>query len=137
MTEVFVDTSGWANYFLRRQPYHRQTVDFLNNWQRSSVETVTTNYVVAELASLLTSPLKVERSLQIQMIETLRSSAWVTVVHIDPAMEAEAWDVFKRHRDKSWSLVDCTSFAIMRSRGISQALTEDHHFDQAGFQRLL
>ncbi len=137
MTEVFVDTSGWANYFLRRQPYHRQAIDFLNHWQRSSVEIVTTNYVVAELASLLTSPLKVERGLQIQMIGVLRSSAWVIVMHIDPAIEAEAWDMFTRHRDKFWSLVDCTSFAIMRRRGIGQALTEDHHFDQAGFQSLL
>ena len=137
MTEAFVDTSGWANYYLRRQPYHRQAVDFVNNWQRSSGEVVTTNYVVAELASLLTSPLKVERNLQIRIIEALRSSAWITIVHVDSALDADAWGFFRRHRDKSWSLVDCASFVVMQSRGISQALTADHHFDQAGFQCLL
>jgi uncharacterized protein len=39
--------------------------------------------------------------------------------------------------DKAWSLVDCSSFAIMQQQNMSQALTNDHHFEQAGFIRLL
>ena len=39
--------------------------------------------------------------------------------------------------DKSWSLTDCISFYLMRERGITQALTTDHHFTQAGFEALL
>jgi predicted nucleic acid-binding protein len=39
--------------------------------------------------------------------------------------------------DKAWSLVDCSSFAIMQQQNISHALTSDHHFEQAGFIRLL
>jgi uncharacterized protein len=37
----------------------------------------------------------------------------------------------------SWSLTDCISFEVMRARGISDALTGDHHFAQAGFRVLL
>jgi len=37
------------------------------------------------------------------------------------------------NKDKDWSLIDCTSFLIMSDQGISVALTEDHHFTQAGF----
>jgi predicted nucleic acid-binding protein len=36
-----------------------------------------------------------------------------------------------------WSLVDCASFVVMRQQGIVEALTTDHHFEQAGFVRLL
>jgi uncharacterized protein len=36
-----------------------------------------------------------------------------------------------------WSLTDCISFAAMRVCGLEEALTGDHHFDQAGFQLLL
>jgi predicted nucleic acid-binding protein len=39
--------------------------------------------------------------------------------------------------DKDWSLTDCTSFVVMQRRGITRALTPDHHFEQAGFEALL
>lgn len=42
-----------------------------------------------------------------------------------------------RAGDKGWGLVDCASFVIMTGRGISEALTNDRHFQQAGFPRLL
>ncbi len=40
-------------------------------------------------------------------------------------------------RDKDWSLTDCISFVVMHERGITEALTADHHFEQAGFVALL
>ena len=42
-----------------------------------------------------------------------------------------------KHADKPWSLTDCHSFLVMRERNISQALTKDRHFRQAGFAPLL
>ncbi len=48
-----------------------------------------------------------------------------------------AGEFLKAHPDKDWSLVDCASFVVMKQRGIQEALTSDHHFEQAGFVRLL
>jgi predicted nucleic acid-binding protein len=45
--------------------------------------------------------------------------------------------LYDQRPDKSWSLTDCISFQIMEDRGISAALTGDHHFEQAGFVALL
>jgi len=44
--------------------------------------------------------------------------------------------LFERRRDKAWSLTDCISFAVMTDRGLTDALTGDHHFEQAGFRAL-
>jgi predicted nucleic acid-binding protein len=42
-------------------------------------------------------------------------------------------DLYARRPDKEYSLVDCMSMALMRDRGITHVLTNDHHFSQEGF----
>lgn len=44
---------------------------------------------------------------------------------------------YQQRTDKSWSLTDCISFVLMEERGIREALTGDHRFEQAGFVALL
>lgn len=39
--------------------------------------------------------------------------------------------------DTFWSLTDCLSFVVMQREGITDALTGDKHFEQAGFVALL
>jgi predicted nucleic acid-binding protein len=34
-------------------------------------------------------------------------------------------------------MTDCSSFAVMRGSGLPDALTMDHHFQQAGFHPML
>ena len=55
------------------------------------------------------------------------------VVHV----EAAAWNLWQSRPDKEWNLVDCASYVVMQQRGLSEALTIDHHVEQAGFVRLL
>lgn len=54
---------------------------------------------------------------------------------------ADLWQcgvaLYDGRRDKGWSLTDCISFVVMSDAKISDALTGDHHFDQAGFRALL
>ncbi|MEZ6110800.1 MAG: hypothetical protein R3C99_07290 [Pirellulaceae bacterium] len=38
--------------------------------------------------------------------------------------------------DKAWSLADCLSF-VQKQEGLTDALTADHHFVQAGFRALM
>jgi len=58
-------------------------------------------------------------------------------IHVDERLDALAWAMLRQYSDKNWSLVDATSFILMREQGIYEALTSDHHVEQAGFQRLL
>ncbi|HZW34899.1 MAG TPA: hypothetical protein VFF52_29520 [Isosphaeraceae bacterium] len=67
----------------------------------------------------------------------LRAATWVDIIHIDSALDLAAWALWLSRPDKDWSLVDCASFVIMPRQGLTESLTADHHFDQAGFIRLL
>jgi predicted nucleic acid-binding protein len=56
------------------------------------------------------------------------------VVGYLPEAYQAGFDLFVGRPDKAWSLTDCISFAVMTERGLSDALTADHHFEQAGFR---
>lgn len=137
MTEVFADTSGWACYFLHSQTFHELAQKLLWRWRDRGARVVTTNYVLTELAALLTRPLRVPHEQKVQIIEAIQKAEWVEVAHIDPATDEQAWALWKRRSDKEWSLVDCASFVVMRRRAIVEALATDYHFEQSGYQRLL
>ena len=137
MNEVFADTSGWASYFVRSEPFHQTAAQLMRQWHQDGVNVVTTNYILAELTALFISPLRIPRPQQIQAIETICSAGLVELVHIDQRTHDQAWLFLKKHRDKMWSLVDCSSLVVMQERGISAGFTTDHHFEQAGFLRLL
>jgi len=134
---LFVDTSGWAYLVDRHDPFHH---DIRAAYQRALGQQrllVTTNYVIAELVPLLASRSRIPRQQIFSFIDALKSSPHVEVIHIDALLDAEAWALLKARVDKEWSLVDASSFVIMTKHGITEALTTDHHFTQAGFVQLL
>jgi uncharacterized protein len=69
--------------------------------------------------------------------KSLKASRTVEILHVNADLDSAAWLLWEARSDKAWSLVDCSSFVIMQQQNISHALTNDHHFEQAGFVRLL
>ncbi len=61
----------------------------------------------------------------------------VEIVWVDQSLHDRALLLVDARRDKSYSLCDAVSFVLMKERGILDALTTDHHFEQEGFQSLL
>lgn len=49
----------------------------------------------------------------------------------------EAVERYRSRPDQTWGLIDCTSFLIMEQKGITDALSADRDFQQAGFGALL
>jgi uncharacterized protein len=132
---VFVDTSGWGYLFDKSdQELHLQAVQI---YRQADQQFVTSNYVLCELVALLHSPLRVPRAQAIAIIDSIRNSARVRLQHVEKSVDDLAWQLLKTRADKQWSLVDCSSFVLMEELKISQVLTTDHHFQQAGFRVLL
>lgn len=137
MREILADTSGWASLIDVSQPFNALAAQVIKTTRAHGVVFVTTNYIVAELVSLLHSPMRIPRHESIRFIESLKSASYVEIVHVDETLDAAAWQLLKARADKNWSLADCASFALMQQRGMTDAFTTDHHFEQAGFIRLL
>ena len=137
MNEVFADTSGWASFFVETEVHHAKVLRLMEQWQQKTRRVVTTNYVLSELLPLLTMRLHVRRKRALNLIEPIRLDPLVEIVHIDESLDADAWRLLENRLDKAWSLVDAASFVVMKNRRITEALTTDHHFEQAGFTRLL
>ena len=121
MNDVFADTSGWANALHRGQPFHALAVSVVSQVRANGRRLVTTNYVLTELVALLTSPIRMTRPQQIQLLADIRSAAWVDIIHIDESLDGAAWNLWQSRPDKEWSLVDCASFVVMQQRGLTQA----------------
>ncbi|MBC8235471.1 type II toxin-antitoxin system VapC family toxin [bacterium] len=137
MREVFADTAGWANFFIRTEPHHRKAVELMRQWRQQGRRIVTTSYVLSELVALFTSPLHVPRPFLVRYIETIKNASYVEIIHVDKELDTAAWTLLKERLDKEWTLVDCASFVVMQQHGIAEAFTTDRHFEQAGFVRLL
>lgn len=137
MSKLFVDTSGWGNLVDRSQPFHPLAATLYRLARQQNHKIITTNYIMAELVALLTSPLRLTRPQIITFVESLRQSPYIEILHIDAETDTKAWQLLSSREDKNWSLVDCSSFVVMQQKNITEALTNDYHFEQAGFVRLL
>jgi uncharacterized protein len=96
---------------------------------------ITTDWIITELADGL-SAITIRATL-IRFINTLQSDPAVRIVPASRRLLESGWKLYQQRQDKNWSLTDCISFVVMRNYGITEALTGDRHFEQAGFNILL
>lgn len=133
---LFVDTSGWAYLADRSTDLHRDVQTIYQQTLARQWLLVTTNYIIAELVALLTSRSRISRQQIVMFVDALKAAPQVEVIHIYTELDTAAWLLLKTRTDKEWSLVDASSFVVMTRYGLTEALTTDHHFTQAGFVKL-
>jgi uncharacterized protein len=132
MNPVFADTSYYIA-LLDPSDYGHDAAKGMSRQIQAPV--VTTAWVLAELANTLTAVHR--RSLFGLLYEMLRKDKKVVIVPPSEDLFEAGVAFFTQYQDKDWSLTDCISFLVMKKLGAREALTGDHHFEQAGFRALL
>jgi predicted nucleic acid-binding protein len=127
MSIVFADTSFFVALASERDEYHAQAIEFAARQQDSLL---TTDFVLVELGNHFSRV--GDRESFLALLPDLQNSK-DEVIPASRALIAGAIHLYSQRSDKSWSLTDCISFNVMREHGITDALTTDHHFEQAGF----
>jgi predicted nucleic acid-binding protein len=130
--QLFVDTLFVVALINRRDQYHAQATALAEKVDGQPL--LITQAVLLEIGNALARGFKREAA---DIIEHFLTSEEVEVVHITPELFEEAFTLYRSYGDKEWGLVDCISFVAMRRAGVTQALTFDRHFAQAGFQVLM
>jgi hypothetical protein len=131
MTAIFGDTFYFLALVNRADEAHPRCREFSERY-RGAV--VTTAYVLVEVADALAGP--AHRVAAARFIRFLQGQSQVRIVPASEALLDRGLSLYADRPDKDWSLTDCISFAVMKDAGITEALTGDHHFAQAGFRAL-
>jgi predicted nucleic acid-binding protein len=133
---VFVDTAGWIALINRRDDYHQQAKHVYAGLGHAM--RVTTDSVLIESCNIFSkAPLRPLATVMMEKVNEAKNLGVLNVTHVTEVLLDRGWELFQRRYDKDWSLTDCISFVVMQKRGITKAFTTDHHFEQAGFEKLL
>lgn len=132
MSRVFADTSFYVAAVNEHDVLHSSVRQFSDNF---AGEIVTTEYVLVELGNWLSKSRNKKRFGV--LLDVIDGDPDTQVIPAGRELLSDGARLFVQHEDKQWSLTDCISFVVMRRLGISEALTSDHHFLQAGFKSLL
>lgn len=131
----FVDTVCWIGLLNKDDELHKTTDKEYKRLMESGAHLVTTTAVLNEVANALSAPGL--RSAVIEFCNCLELSLRVDIVFVDQDLWANGWRLYKARSDKAWSLTDCFSIVVMEREGLKKVLTNDKHFEQAGFQAIL
>jgi predicted nucleic acid-binding protein len=129
---IFVDTSFWTALTGRHDNWHEHAVElFERHWTEPLV---TSNHVRGETWTLLRRR-RGHRS-AVAFLDRVDRTARLSIAFVPDELEAQALRWLRRHDEREYSFVDATSFALMRSLRIKQALAFDGDFEAAGFVEL-
>jgi len=132
---LFLDTAYIYALFNTRDQWHGKAAEWERKIAAENLPLVTTQFVLTEIADGLSS-LKFRRS-AVSIIYALQKSAFVKIIPASSELFTKALKLYEQRPDKSWGLTDCASFVARAENNLTDALTTDEHFRQAGFKALL
>lgn len=132
MTPVFADASYYVALLSPRDQHHQEAVRLSGELR---LPIVVTEFVLIEVSNALATV--GSRGRAMALWTHLENDPSVTIVTVSPELLLEGRALYAIRADKEWSLIDCISFVVMEKQGLKEALTADHHFEQAGFTALL
>lgn len=134
-SEVFLDTAYAIALSVESDAHHERAVEIAERLEDEKTRLVTTRAVLLEIGNALSK--KLYRAAAAELLDALEQDSQVEIVSLSNEIYKRAFELFKNRADKDWGLIDCVSFVVMRERGLTEALTTDEHFEQAGFRALL
>ena len=128
---VFVDTGFVFALINPNDQFHQKATALSVQFEVRPL--LTTDAVLLEIGNAFSRRFRTESA---KIIQYFLDSSDTEIARLTPALFKKGFDLYKTYQDKEWGLVDCVSFVAMRDKDVTEALTFDRHFIQAGFHVL-
>ena len=135
MNELFLDASFVIALAVPADQHHAKASDLKEKIRLSNTHLITTLAVALEIGNALSG--RKYRDAAASLLDALDHDPDIEVVAVDQGLYERGLEFYRSRSDKEWGLTDCISFVVMHERGLTDALTTDRHFQQAGFRALL
>jgi predicted nucleic acid-binding protein len=135
MRRLFADSSYWIALLNPKDGLHSKALDVSR--VLGLMHIVTSEMVLTEVLNAFARKGEVLRAVGCSLVGQIRSNPNADIVPITSAALQLSITRYCSRGDKTWGLTDCTSFLIMEEQGITEALSADRDFVQAGFRALL
>ncbi len=129
---IFVDTSAWVALTSRRDDRHGDVTALFERHAEQPM--LTSNHVCGETWTFLKH--RAGHAVAVAFLDRVESSERFEIAFVGRELEREAFTWLRRRDERDYSFVDATSFALMRARGVREALAFDGDFSAAGFAEL-
>jgi len=131
--EIFLDSAFAIALAVETDSFHEKAVQISDDLDGSIL--VTTQAILLEIGNALSR--RSFRKASAALLASMQMDEHVVILPLSEELYEKGLNLFIKRPDKEWGLTDCISFVVMRERGITQALTTDAHFQQAGFLALM
>jgi len=134
MRPLFADTFYWIALLNRREAWYSRVVALSRTLGTRRL--LTTEWVLAEFLAFYSAGGAVTRQRATAGTRQIRQDLQIDVLPPSQATFLDGLALYESRLDKHYSLTDCISMHVMRREGLTEVLTNDHHFTQEGFHIL-
>jgi len=134
MTAVFADTFYWVALADFSDSAHPRALAITA--ERAASAIITTDEVLGEYLTFFASAPETLRRQVAASVQRILANPVIRVIPQSRISFLSGLDLYAQRPDKGYSLVDCISMQTMRNEGLTEALTNDRHFEQEGFSAL-
>lgn len=135
MNKFFLDAAQTIALSAVTDKYHQKAEVLAERIETEAIPLITTRAVVLEIGNAL-STLRY-RAAAIELLDSLEEDPNVEIIPLSDELYNRGMELYRQRPDKEWGITDCISFVVMEDYGLTEALTTDEHFKQAGFRALL
>jgi predicted nucleic acid-binding protein len=132
---VFLDNAFVLALASPTDYYHRKAKELSRQIKKEGVFLVTTRAILIEIGDAMAGQRR--RRAGIIMLEALEADQTLEIIQNSEELYRRAFELYQDRPDKEWGMTDCISFVVMDDEQVTEALTTDIHFQQAGFVALM
>jgi predicted nucleic acid-binding protein len=133
--KLFLDASYAIALSAAADQHHAHALRLAERIEAEDLKLLTTRAVVLEIGNALSKSRY--RQAAVHLLHAIEADPRIEIIPISEPLYHTAFQLYSQRHDKEWGITDCLSFVVMQQHNLTDALTTDLHFQQAGFRALL